>query len=676
MSTPADIVETLRDLAVKTGGQPRHGQDLMGAAVGWALDGAEWVQVEAPCGTGKTRPVIVGAILDHDRNGRRTVISTAKKDLQSQYVRRDAPQVLDYLEAQTGRTWNGDDVVALKGKSAYGCLSLADREVEDGGFQGRLFESMGGSESREARELRQAAKWVLESESGDWSEVPFPVTATTRNALSVDAESCLGRKCPRYDGCHSVRAWAVAREAPVVVVNHALLCVHVASGGGILPPFDSIVIDEAHELESFALNAFGAELTFRHGSTSEHGTLPDLASILAKTNRRADDCAERLVDLSGQMRESVDFHVEANKGRDLALGPDVRAQVFGPMLTELADLAGRARAYLADAEPNSPSAEIAVKRGTAKADTISKVVADVHSGAPSVVTYLSRRGRSVMFRAANVDIAPHLEATAWRDDGGERRPVVICSATMPPLSTTRIGLTGASEVVAPSPFDLANNCVVYAAEQCGSAAYRNRDQWEPKALAVACELADAALGTGSVLVLSPSFTQMRTFAGELARVVRSRPGTRLLVEDGDRQREELLDLYRRADRAVLCGSRGMYTGLDMPGKVRLVVITSIPYRVPGDPVWDALCKLHPSTEIPHPYDRADAAASIAQAAGRLNRCATDWGVVAVLDDRLVKGRWATELRSKLPAEAHVVRSEYHAKVCQYLRTERVAAAAA
>ncbi len=66
--------------------------------------------------------------------------------------------------------------------------------------------------------------------------------------------------------CYSERARALAGEAEIVFVNHALyfadLGLRIASDGriGVLPEHDVVVFDEAHELEDVAAEWLGARI--------------------------------------------------------------------------------------------------------------------------------------------------------------------------------------------------------------------------------------------------------------------------------------------------------------------------------------------------------------------------------------------------------------------------------
>jgi ATP-dependent DNA helicase DinG len=66
----------------------------------------------------------------------------------------------------------------------------------------------------------------------------------------------MGRACPLYDKSFFYIARREQEKAHVLIANHHLLFAHLAAGGNdagaVLPSFDALVIDEAHQAEEVA----------------------------------------------------------------------------------------------------------------------------------------------------------------------------------------------------------------------------------------------------------------------------------------------------------------------------------------------------------------------------------------------------------------------------------------
>ena len=78
-------------------------------------------------------------------------------------------------------------------------------------------------------------------------------TPTPTNASANSAE--------HFRDCFFFAKRDEAKYADLVVVNHALFFLDLAVGGGLLPPYDVVVLDEAHQCERWATDALTAVLS-------------------------------------------------------------------------------------------------------------------------------------------------------------------------------------------------------------------------------------------------------------------------------------------------------------------------------------------------------------------------------------------------------------------------------
>ncbi|MFB6357757.1 MAG: helicase C-terminal domain-containing protein, partial [Thiohalorhabdaceae bacterium] len=128
-----------------------------------------------------------------------------------------------------------------------------------------------------------------------------------------------------------------------------------------------------------------------------------------------------------------------------------------------------------------------------------------------------------------------------------------------------------------------------------------------------------------------------------------------IQRQGDRSREELLQRHHQAvangGTAVIFGLASFAEGADLPGAAcRSVVIAKLPFAVPTSPVeatraeWVADRGGKPFFEIALP----DASLKLIQAVGRLIRAEDDYGIVALLDNRLHTKGYGRDLLRALP----------------------------
>ncbi len=79
--------------------------------------------------------------------------------------------------------------------------------------------------------------------------------------LDADADECVGELCEHFRDCFFFAKRDEAKYADLIVVNHALFFLDLAVGGGLLPPYDVVVLDEAHQCERWATDALTAVLS-------------------------------------------------------------------------------------------------------------------------------------------------------------------------------------------------------------------------------------------------------------------------------------------------------------------------------------------------------------------------------------------------------------------------------
>ncbi|MGI8901863.1 MAG: ATP-dependent DNA helicase, partial [Nocardioides sp.] len=253
-ATTATVREVLAGAVEALGGQDRPGQIQMAEAVARAMSSGEHLLVQAGTGTGKSLGYLVPALM-HDR---RVVVATATLALQHQLVERDIPALVEAAEhLMPGRP---PSYAVLKGRSNYACLHRVREGVPDD--QGTLVDVPEGSMGAEVLKLRA---WAEEQAGaggpGDKDSAPKHTDRLWRQ-VSVNHRECLGAtRCPFGAECFAERARERAAKSQVVVTNHSLLAIDAIEGVPMIPEYDVVVIDEAHELTARVTQAATDELS-------------------------------------------------------------------------------------------------------------------------------------------------------------------------------------------------------------------------------------------------------------------------------------------------------------------------------------------------------------------------------------------------------------------------------
>jgi len=236
--------------------EARAGQADLAQAMADALEVGEPSLGEAGTGIGKGMAYLAALVA----SGKKALISTYTKALQDQLAGHDIPLLQ--------RVRPGVTAAVLKGRRNYLCLyefGQVQAQVAAGEQLG-LFH--GRTDHTAFERLRQ---WLYtadgEAAAGDLAALPFSLPEDVRALVTVDGQSCLGRKCPAYGDCYAQKAKAAAEAAELVVVNHRLLLLDLALSAqtdgeaSVLPQKDVVVLDECHHLEAVATESFGAEIT-------------------------------------------------------------------------------------------------------------------------------------------------------------------------------------------------------------------------------------------------------------------------------------------------------------------------------------------------------------------------------------------------------------------------------
>ncbi len=220
----------------------RPGQGQLAAAAADIFAGGGVGLFEAGTGMGKSLAYLLPAAFAGAAAGRRIVVSTKTKALQRQLAAHELPIVAQALPP--GWRW-----ALLMGRENYICRRRLDEAVT------------AESEALPDRERSLALAYLVgRARRGevDLSALPYrasrelPALAELARELRSSRATCLGRHCPSRRGCHWRLARTRAEAAHLLCVNHALLL----TAPGALPPFEDVVIDEAHLLYHEATEAF------------------------------------------------------------------------------------------------------------------------------------------------------------------------------------------------------------------------------------------------------------------------------------------------------------------------------------------------------------------------------------------------------------------------------------
>ncbi|MBX3407039.1 MAG: hypothetical protein KF869_09760 [Phycisphaeraceae bacterium] len=257
----------------------RPEQGVMARAAMEAMDRRGRLLVEAGTGVGKSFAYLVPAILRAVLHNETVVVATATISLQEQIIQKDIPLLQRTLgEWGLGKSQIANGQMANAEGSALG--ATGPRELVPVLAKGRgnyvsirrlkIASERQGSilhDSESVRSLHVIEDWAYATRDGTLSTLPALERPEVWEHVRSDTDNCMGRKCPTYQKCFYQMARRELEKANLIVCNHALFFADLAmrsrgnSGGAILPAYDQVILDEAHNVEDAASEHFGLSLS-------------------------------------------------------------------------------------------------------------------------------------------------------------------------------------------------------------------------------------------------------------------------------------------------------------------------------------------------------------------------------------------------------------------------------
>ncbi len=600
------------------GYEMREGQVALARMVDEAMRGGRHALGEGPCGTGKSVAYSVPAVWHAHHEKKRVVIATANIALQEQLVRKDLPMLASVLP------WPFTFAL-LKGRNNYLCLDRMAESEARGELRGLYYDD-------QQRQVDDVLAWVEATKTGDVSELAFIPQAQVWSRFSVGSEDCKGDGCPFRDDCFAERAKATAQDADIIVTNYHMLFAHLAVREAtgqdlVLPPFDLLVLDEAHEAAEIAREFFGF-------SVSEH-TFGRLASAAADMGNKQ---------LDGELRQEA--------GRLFAmLAAYARSPRYKKRLKEpgFASASGVQRALgklvalataCAEDETNGKK-ERAAARNVAKnaAAAGARLAEGLGQSDRSKVYWLDvdSKGRAKL-RSKPIDVSELLREQLFV----RCRSVSLVSATLTTSGNfdfvrRELGVPeGALEVIAETPFDFGSQALLVVPE-------RLPDPRDPDFVDAAARVFQHVVDAcdGRTLGL---FTSYRNLNAVYERID---GGEHRVLRQGELPRAELTRTFKEDVGSILLGTESFWTGIDVAGEALTgLVIDKLPFPPPDDPVIDAICERDPRAFDNYLVPLAIIA--LRQGVGRLIRCRTDVGVAVILDKRIAEKGYGRKFLKSLP----------------------------
>jgi len=660
----------------------RPPQRDMARAAAEAVNGGNLLVVEAGTGTGKSFGYLVPILFFVTRNeGSKAVISTSTIALEEQLAEKDIPFLKEHLG------FGQVPVAVLKGRQNYLCLRKFDlfrQGTLDLPFEGKDPAATGAA-------IGEIAAWIALPHDGSKSALSSAIDGDLWGELCSDEHACERARCRFFPQCFFYKSRRAANFAKIILVNHHLLMADVAlrmeeeHGAGIIPPYDILVVDEAH-------NLFKAAVSFLGETVSLSGILRLLRRLFH--NERGTGLLSRFIEqyavaperqnvekIAREITAFIPFYIHSFVPECLGCFKEEKETYLSfddpASRATLKEVFGRVRLFLSSlVERLDPITEKAAEsvsddplKRSREEDTLLSLLTEMRGVVrrlmaleeffslffseernARLVFWGEKAGRSnLRLSVTPLDVQKVLAENIYQ----KVRAVVFTSAT---LVTSR-GPEGFDFFVREAGLDRLSRDVRYL-HLPGCFDYRsalrafvvsdlpdpNEPAFEAASVEAAGELIRASKGGALVL-----FTSVRH--RDLAKERLKNSSFPIIVQD-DAAAAVVARRFRGEVDSSLLATDTFWEGIDVKGDaLRNLVIVRLPFRYPSHPfVARFIAKLEKETggdgftlfTLPH------AILKFRQGIGRLIRSKDDRGTVVVFDRRLTAKRYGKAFLEALP----------------------------
>lgn len=654
----------------------RPQQLAMSDAIEKAIQSERHLIAEAGTGVGKSFAYLVPAILetvqakdkDKGKNSKEKtkpiIVSTHTISLQEQLINKDIPFLNSIIPLEF-------TAILVKGRRNY--ISLR-RMQSAWAKSASLF-----SKLEETDQLGQIQRWAGDTNDGSLADLEIKPMPTVWDEVTSDSSNCMGKKCKQYKDCFYYQSRRRMQNAQILVVNHALFFTDLSlrqSGVKLLPDYDTVILDEAHTVESVAGDHLGLsvssgqieyQLKKLYNDKSNKGLL--VHHSLVEAQKQVIECYR----LTDQFFGDLFAWSAESKARDKGSSTVIRvreanvvANRLSAGLSKLANMI-RVEAGKIRKEEDKQDLTSAQDRLTLLSDGLHQWNTQSIEGSVYWLEIGWRRtSPKVSLVAAPIDVGPALRSMLFEPT----KTVVMTSATLSlnnegqfDFFQSRIGLTSTNSIQLDSPFDFQRQAKVICVPDMPDPSSQ-RQQFEQSCVPMIKRYIERT--QGHAFVLFTSYELMKRVGNQIHDWLIENDYAFYSQADGT-PRGLMIDNFKKNPRGVLFGTDSFWQGVDVPGDaLQNVIITKLPFAVPDHPLIEARMDFieknggNPFAE----YSLPEAIVKFRQGFGRLIRTQKDKGIVVVLDPRIKTKFYGRMFLNSLP-ECEVVQESVRSETADF-----------
>jgi len=587
--------------------------------------------IEAGTGIGKTMAYLIPAILHAVEHNKRIAISTETKALQKQLIDKDIPIARKVLH-ECGIDFSYS---LCLGSSNYPCRRRFEIAKSQGSFKKKDLPEIENLQER-FRSGVPFTRFDVRVDNNFW------------NTVSREPDSCGSFNCPYFNTCLFQKAKREWSQSQVLVMNHYLFFTNIASSKTYLPQCDIVIFDEAHSLESIGCSQLGFRETYE--------TLIDhLARFMKRSRKRHllsvikdNDIMERAASLLREIESESSRFFESL--RSLCAGKQhlryCETLLTGERLVLLLrDFITPLNAVIDDIENESERIEFEIALGKLFT-TYKNLESGVYLHRDEFVYWIEGSSKDMFGDIGLYGKPVDISATMEQEVNTFYDTVLYISATLSigdnfDYIIKQLGICSHVTQLLKSPFDYRNQVTLLL----------ERENILPDSSEYIARIARTSSEiimhlSGNCLILFTSYAMLQRVKTELSDLIEYP-----IFAQGDFNASDVIENYCKTEGSVLLGTHSFWQGIDLPGDLlRGVIITRLPFSVPDHPHYQA--KVDRAASLgKNPFytlQVPEAIIRFKQGFGRLIRSRNDYGIVAVLDPRIINKNYGALFLNSIP----------------------------
>ena len=626
--------------------------------------------LEAGTGVGKSLAYLLPAAIFALKTGKRVLVSTNTINLQDQLYLKDLPLVKSILSELDPDTEEINFSI-LKGRDNYLCIkNYGNQFVEE------------DIDQDYSRFLAKIAVWLSKTETGEKSELGlsnFVNNNYWRRIIPKNKINCYG-----FDGpCFLRNSREKAESSNIIIVNHALLMTDLKSVNSVIPDYDVLIIDEAHNLEDVASQHLGWKVDERdlkdifRINYGKYDLIEMIANLINREFKNTDGLAQAEDKLKRMINTIEELNIKSKslfksvnqivigKGNKNSGHNSLRIDIdsnfpelnsvrndWNELKFKLDKLKSDLIRYYKDLKEKITGSKIQFENWN---DLFEQWIENWEEAKNNLDEFLTSSNNEMVywienneqfnnhvFFSAPINVSKILNEKLFENV----KSVILTSATLNSndefnhlKQTTGLNVDHAKSFG--SPFDYDNSVEILLPTMFPEPNANNYQEELDKII-----FENVLSSNGRAMVLFTSYKSLRNTQKSLKRKLEEY-NINVLAQGVDGNPYQIIKRFKKNPKSLILGTLSFWEGVDIDdGKLDLLIITKLPFDVPTHPLFEARSAKYDNPFIEYALPRA--ILKFKQGFGRLIRNEKDTGKVLLLDSRITSKRYGKMFLEALP----------------------------